>query len=81
MIKFSDSAKKMLRCYIKSKYKSIYICSNITTCKAYRRNMCSGIADGYFEGPCHDACDSILQVSSNELKITNKVLIDILCCV
>lgn len=81
MIKLSSSAKKRIHYYIISKCKSIHICSNTATCKAYRRNRCSGIGDGYFEGLCHATCDSILQVSSNELKITNKVLIDILCCV
>lgn len=74
MIKLSDKAKATAHIYIKSNCKSIYICSNITTCKAYRRNRCSGISSGYFKGLCDGLCDNKLQVSSNELKITNKIL-------
>lgn len=74
MIKFSDSAKERIRYYIKSKYKSIYICSNITTCKTYHSNRCSGISSGPFEGPCYALYDDTAQVSSSELKITNKTL-------
>lgn len=81
MIKFSYSAKEKIHYYIILKCKSVYICSNTATCKTYRQNRCSGISDGYFEGLCHDSCGSILQVSSNELKINNKIRLDILCCV